>query len=151
MLNSRHFAYGEFTSHDGASYPPEWIDERLQPLCEMLDAIRDLWGGPLVVVSGYRSPAYNERLRARSSGVAEHSQHPQGRAADIAPVPATRESVARLAAIVDGMIGRGQLPQLGGFGRYPLWVHVDVRPRPVDGHIARWDGQGFGSEPTYRC
>jgi len=148
MLVSQHFDYREFTSHDGSPYPPEWIDERLQPLCDMLDAIRDAWGGPLTVVSGYRSPAYNEQLRARSSGVAEHSQHPQGRAADIAPVPATKESVSRLAAIVDGMIATGKLDGVGGFGRYPMWIHVDVRTKVPDGHVARWDGAGFGSEPV---
>jgi len=147
-LVSKHFAYGEFTSHDGVPYPVDWINDRLQPLCEMLDAIRELWGGPIHVVSGYRSPEYNERLRARSSGVAEHSQHPQGRAADIAPVPATRESVLRLAAVIDGMIAAGKLPLVGGFGRYPSWCHVDVRPRHSNGEIARWDGAGFGSEPV---
>lgn len=35
------------------------------------------------VISGYRSPDSNERLRARSSGVSQHSLHMQGRAIDV--------------------------------------------------------------------
>jgi len=147
-LISTHFGYSEFACHTGAPYPPEWIDERLQPLCTTLDAIRERWGGPIVVVCGYRTPEYNEQLRARSSGVAANSQHPQGRAADVGPVPRTPENVRRLAAIVDGMIQGGELPLLGGFGKYSGWIHVDCRPKPDDGHVARWDGQGFGSEPV---
>lgn len=147
-LISKFFGYNEFACHTGEPYPPEWIDERLQPLCAVLDAIRERWGAQLVVISGYRTPAYNAQLRAQSSGVAENSQHPQGRAADIAPMPRTREACKRLAAVVDAMVTAGELPGLGGRGRYPGWVHVDVRPVPEDGHIARWDGAGFGSEPV---
>lgn len=35
------------------------------------------------VISGYRSPDSNERLRARSTGVSQHSLHMQGRAIDV--------------------------------------------------------------------
>ena len=35
------------------------------------------------VISGYRSPETNERLHERSSGVAQHSLHMQGRAIDV--------------------------------------------------------------------
>ena len=35
------------------------------------------------VISGYRSPNSNERLRARSTGVSQHSLHMQGRAIDV--------------------------------------------------------------------
>jgi uncharacterized protein YcbK (DUF882 family) len=35
------------------------------------------------VISGYRSPQTNERLHEKSSGVAEHSLHMQGRAIDV--------------------------------------------------------------------
>jgi uncharacterized protein YcbK (DUF882 family) len=35
------------------------------------------------VISGYRSPQTNERLRQNSSGVSQHSLHMQGRAIDV--------------------------------------------------------------------
>jgi uncharacterized protein YcbK (DUF882 family) len=38
---------------------------------------------PYHVICGYRSPATNALLRSRSSGVAEHSLHVQGRAIDV--------------------------------------------------------------------
>jgi uncharacterized protein YcbK (DUF882 family) len=145
-LNSRHFEVGEFACDDGVPYPTEWIDERLQKLCGVLDVIREAWGGPIAVVSGYRTPDYNERLRAKSSGVAKNSQHVQGRAADIAPSPRTRENVARLHRLIERLIEQGRVGDIGGIGPYPLWVHVDTRDKPADGHIARWTGAGFGSE-----
>lgn len=147
MLRSIHFVYSEFASHDGTPYPVDMIDDRLQPLCDMLDIIREAWGGPIHIVSGYRSPAYNALLRSKSSGVAEHSQHPQGRAADIAPVPADKSNVRRFCSFVEKLLADGKLPGIGGIGTYPCWVHVDVRDR-VNGHIARWVGAGAGSEPT---
>ena len=147
-LISKYFGYDEFACHTGEPYPVEWIDERLQPLCDTLDAIREKWGGPVIVVCGYRTPAYNELLRARSDGVAANSQHPQGRAADVRPLDANRANVQRFCAVIGRMIEQGELPRLGGFGRYPGWAHIDVRPKPESGHVARWDGQGYGSEPV---
>jgi len=35
------------------------------------------------VISGYRSPATNAKLRKRSKGVAKHSLHMQGKAIDV--------------------------------------------------------------------
>ena len=75
---------------------------------------------PFHIVSGYRSPASNDYLRARDpdSGVAENSQHVKAKAADIR-VPG-RELLAVRAAAVEL---RG-----GGVGYYPAsgFVHVDV-------------------------
>jgi uncharacterized protein YcbK (DUF882 family) len=54
----------------------------------LLDILFDLQGkaqhdGPFEVISGYRSPQTNAALRYRSSAVAEHSMHMEGRAIDI--------------------------------------------------------------------
>ena len=53
-----------------------------------LDIIYELkqragYRGPVHIVSAYRSPATNEMLRQRSSGVARKSQHLEGRAVDL--------------------------------------------------------------------
>ena len=45
---------------------------------ECLDKVRELWGKPIGVNSGYRSPELN-----RSVGGAKNSQHTKGEAADI--------------------------------------------------------------------
>jgi uncharacterized protein YcbK (DUF882 family) len=81
---------------------------------------------PIGIVSGYRSPATNDSLRRRSSGVAKHSQHTLGKAIDIyfTDVPLKR---LREAALVH---------QKGGVGYYPTsgrpFVHVDT------GRVRHW-------------
>lgn len=54
----------------------------------LLDILFDLQSqaghdGPFEVISGYRSPQTNAALRRRSSAVADHSLHMEGRAIDI--------------------------------------------------------------------
>lgn len=72
------------------------------------------------IISAYRSPATNEALRKRSSGVAKQSQHTRGKAMDffIPGVP-----LSKLRAI-------GLTMQGGGVGYYPgsgsPFVHVDT-------------------------
>lgn len=155
MFTSAHFTIEEFICHgSGKPYPPDWVDERLNVLCRVLDAVRDAWGGPLTVVSGFRDATYNEYLFEQSaarnggvSGVAKNSQHIQGRAADVRPANPTVDRVNQLHALALSMCGQGKLPDLGGLGRYPGWIHADVRPH-ASGILAQWTGSGFGSEPT---
>lgn len=75
---------------------------------------------PIHIVSAYRSPATNEMLRAKSSGVAEGSQHTHGRAMDFF-IPGV--ALARLRASAMKLQG-------GGVGYYPTsgspFVHLDV-------------------------
>jgi uncharacterized protein YcbK (DUF882 family) len=81
---------------------------------------------PIQVVCGYRSPETNAMLRARSTGVAQLSQHTQGHAMDFfipgVPLEKIREVGLRL--------------QRGGVGFYPTsgspFVHLDT------GTIRHW-------------
>lgn len=76
------------------------------------------------VISGYRSPATNQALHERSSGVATGSLHLEGRAIDIrlpdVPLADLRDAALSLRA--------------GGVGYYPgsRFVHLDT------GHARRW-------------
>ncbi len=83
---------------------------------------------PIQVICGYRSPGTNAMLRARSTGVAQFSQHINGQAIDFyvpgVPLEKIREVGLRL--------------QRGGVGFYPTsgspFVHLDtgtVRHWPV--------------------
>ncbi len=150
-MNSRHFTVDEFRCHDGTPYPAEWVDDRLAALCETLDVLRDAWRGPLSVVSGYRTPSLNAALVTASaarngvSGVAQNSQHIQGRAADVRPTDPTVGRVAQLHALARRLFDEGKLPRLGGLGVYLGWIHVDVRAK-VNGHLATWVGVGAGAE-----
>ena len=81
---------------------------------------------PIEVICGYRSPATNSMLRARSSGVAQTSQHTQGQAIDFhipgVPLAKVREVGLRL--------------QRGGVGFYPSsgspFIHMDT------GSVRHW-------------
>jgi uncharacterized protein YcbK (DUF882 family) len=98
-------------------------DTRMDPhLFDLLwEAYREVGATqPIQVVCGYRSPATNAMLRARSSGVAEVSQHSAGNAMDffIPGVP-----LAKLREV-------GLRMQRGGVGFYPTsgspFVHMDT-------------------------
>ena len=140
------------TCRDGTPYPEAWAI-RLGVLFAELDTIREAWGGPLRIVSGYRTEEHNSKI----SG-AERSQHVMGRAVDLRPArPGLRASdIHDLHKMVIRLLGEGKLPAVGGVGVYPWvkkgdaltpgWVHVDIRPRPSNGHIARWEGAKFGDE-----
>jgi uncharacterized protein YcbK (DUF882 family) len=139
---TEHFTVEEFACRDGSPYPPEWIDERLKLLCEVLETVRAAAGGmPLRINSGYRTLAYDERLYEASAkdgsvAPASRSQHPQGRAADVTH-PMLKP--AELFNLVLDLYGSDKLPLLGGCGLYPGFVHLDVRPR-VSNHLAIWGG-----------
>ncbi len=144
LADGRHFKVTELACHDGTPYPEAFAD-RLPMLMALLDAIRDAWGGPVDVVSGYRSPAYNAELMVLDEGrgthgVASGSQHTEGRAADIRPAGQPGQA-AQLHQAIMRLYNDGQLPQLGGIGLYVKsgWVHVDTYHAP-DGHLRRWLG-----------
>lgn len=75
---------------------------------------------PYTVLSGYRSPATNAMLRARSSGVARNSLHMQGEAADLRM---SSRSVSQ-------MFEAARACSAGGVGRYSGsgFVHMDCGP-----------------------
>ena len=132
-----HFTLDEWTCKDGTIYPSAWIPERLAPLCQVLEVIRTACGDrPITILCGFRSPSYNAKLIAQGHhGVASGSQHVEGRAADITVAGMAPSDVH---AAILALEADGQVPQLGGLGIYPGWVHVDVRPRVPAGHLARW-------------
>jgi uncharacterized protein YcbK (DUF882 family) len=76
--------------------------------------------GKFHIISGYRSPATNAMLSARSSGVAKRSYHMQGKAIDIR-LPGYDLKKLHQAALA---------LKAGGVGCYPSsnFIHVDVGP-----------------------
>jgi uncharacterized protein YcbK (DUF882 family) len=80
--------------------------------------------GSFQIISGYRSPATNEKLRVKSSGVARRSLHMQGRAIDIR-LPGCKLKDLRNAALD---------LKAGGVGYYARsnFIHIDT------GRVRRW-------------
>ncbi len=81
---------------------------------------------PYNIVSSYRSPKTNKMLAARSSGVADNSQHMRGKAMDVF-IPGVNLSKLRETAMKH---------QVGGVGFYPTsgspFVHMDT------GNVRAW-------------
>jgi len=82
---AKYFTISELTRSNTAmargidNTPPPIVVARLKLLTErLLDPVRELWGAPLMVNSGYRCAALN-----RAVGGAARSQHLTGEAADI--------------------------------------------------------------------
>jgi len=73
---------------------------------------------PIHIISGYRSPATNNKLRSKGSGVAKRSLHMQGKAIDVC-VPGRPLQLLHKAAVKQ---------KSGGVGKYPKsgFVHMDV-------------------------
>jgi uncharacterized protein YcbK (DUF882 family) len=95
------------------------IDPRTLDILFDLQTLADR-DAPFQVISGYRSPQTNAALRGRSSGVAEHSLHMQGRAIDVRLGGFSTRRLHELAR----QMGRG------GVGFYPQsdFVHLDSGP-----------------------
>ena len=81
---------------------------------------------PFQIISGYRSPTTNAAMHAHSHGVAEHSQHMEGKASDI-----------RIEGVELANLHKAALSlKAGGVGYYPVsnFVHVDVA------RVRQWQG-----------
>ena len=111
----------------GQGYPLEWIQDRLYPLCRVLEVVRaNLGNKPITIVSGFRSPAYNAAV-----GGARKSRHMQGDACDFVVLGVSPDIVH---ATCDQLDAEG-IVKIPGLGRYPGFTHLDLRP-----HRARWSG-----------
>ena len=81
---------------------------------QALQKLRDEYGKPLTITSGYRCPAHNAVV-----GGAKHSYHMKGLAADIAVTGASERYQIVKRAI--------ELGVFGGIGISSGFVHLDIR------------------------
>ena len=91
-------------------------------LVVILQKIRDHYGKAVNINSAYRTPTYNKKV-----GGATYSQHLYGTAADIRINGVKPKD---LAAYIETL-----MPNYGGIGIYPTFVHVDIRKTK-----SRWNG-----------
>lgn len=105
---SEHFRAKEFACKDGTDNI--LIDSEL---IETLEKIRNHFGAPVIINSGFRTVKHN-----REVGGAKASYHCKGMAADIVVKGHSSKEVAEYAkSILDK----------GGIIRYTNFVHIDVR------------------------
>ena len=119
------FKVREFACNDGSDVILIHPD-----LPSVLQNIRNQFGKPIIINSGYRTPEYNKKV-----GGATRSQHCYGTAADIV---VDGVSPASVAAAAEKALKEMDYP--GGIGVYKSFVHVDVRSKRY-----RWD-QRSGKE-----
>jgi uncharacterized protein YcbK (DUF882 family) len=91
------------------------IDVRvLDLLCDIKDRIGK--DKEVLIISGYRSPAYNDYLRKHGNGVAGNSLHLQGLAIDFR-IP--KVDMGKLTTLARSY-------HAGGVGKYRDFVHIDA-------------------------
>lgn len=87
----------------------------------VLDPLREAWGQPIIITSGYRCPALN-----RAVGGAAASQHVKGEAADIRTVSDTVEDNKALYELIKIL----NLPIDQCINEYGYdWIHVSYSPK----------------------
>ena len=128
MILSEHYSLGEFTESeykDVYNIPSHVAIENMKRICGWLEVLRDRYGAPIIINSGYRSPQLNKLV----GGVAT-SNHVTGCAVDIRCSGA--EQAIRYAYILLDYADESNelfdelLIEKSARGSY--WVHFAVRP-----------------------
>lgn len=128
---SQNFYLSEFTKSQTAlrlginNTPNQTVINNLRLLCEkVLQPIRDHWKMPVVISSGYRSPAVNKAV-----GGAVRSQHLTGQAADF-EIPSIDNYT--LAKWIEQYLNYDQLILEFYTGGNSGWIHVGYSPRHLN-------------------
>lgn len=164
---SEHFRLGDFVTHDVAPLPKYIVlREALLDKLELVLTDLSMHGIPtqhVVVLSGFRTPAYNMALGA-ASGRARESRHQYGDASDVI-IDADHDGRmddlngdgrvdAQDVLVIEAAVDRVEQmhPELaGGLGLYEAtgpsgpFAHIDVR-----GTRARWGTLGRGARVPYQ-
>ena len=119
-------------AHSIANVPTAEAEKNLELLTKcVLDPIREAWGSPIIVNSGYRCPELNALV-----GGAAYSYHMKGMAADIRPVRGGLEALYDCikTLFMQGKIGLSEcyIDRKKGFihvaydsGGFNVWPFVD--------------------------
>lgn len=113
----KYFTVGELLRYDPARIPhTKTVQGNIIKIVKHLDMIREEWGTPIGVTSGYRPSAIN-----RAVGGVSNSQHLTGNAVDIYPVNGMNQRFERwLDENWFGALGYGQRNRRG-------FTHLDMR------------------------
>lgn len=126
----RYFTIKELTASDTAkarkidNTPSESVKVNLNRLVEnVLDPLREKWGKPIHVNSGYRCPALNKAV-----GGSKTSDHLYGQAADITAINADRKKRIEMNKELFALVAELDLPykQLIDESGY-TWIHVSYQ------------------------
>jgi hypothetical protein len=96
--------------------PSQQVISNLHLLCDALEQVRALFGLPVIISSGYRSPALNKRI-----GGSPRSQHLRGLAADFEIFGISNREVVR--QVSASAVSFDQI-----ILEFDSWVHLSVTP-----------------------
>lgn len=124
----KYFSIAELTKSSTAikkkinNTPTKEVENNLNQLIDnILDPLREAWGQPIIVGSGYRCEALNKAV-----GGATHSQHKLGQAADIHTKSDSVEDNKKLFELIKQL----KLPFDQLINEYNYnWIHVSYSPR----------------------
>lgn len=124
----KYFSIAELTKSSTAikkkinNTPTKEVENNLNQLIDnILDPLREAWGQPIIVGSGYRCEALNKAV-----GGAAHSQHKLGQAADIHTKSDQKEDNKKLFELIKQL----KLPFDQLINEYNYnWIHVSYSPR----------------------
>lgn len=118
-MSGSFFKLAEFQCQCKENCPGKIPNLRLNDqLLEVLNRIREKFGRPIIVSSGFRCRKHNNNI-----GGAVSSQHLVGTAADIRPASSNPDHLQQLFELCEeesGVVGLGD-------GRRKGFIHVDVR------------------------
>lgn len=130
----RYFSFAEFERSETAARlgidnaVPAALRGNVEVLVDrVLDPLREAWGKPIVVTSGYRCPALNKAV-----GGSGTSHHMRGMAADISTGDRV-ENRKLFQKIIDLGLPFTQLIDEKGF----QWVHVSLDPGNVKREVLK--------------
>lgn len=139
MQLTPHFTLAELTASETAARlgidntPPLAVMADLRATALMLEKVREILGGPILISSGYRCLALNRALRSKDT-----SAHVAGRAVDFTcPSFGTALQVAQRLAQRQAELEFDQL--IHEFGR---WVHIGRAAGAPRGQLLTIDASG---------
>ena len=136
----KNFKIQEFVCHCGCEMPPEARQNIEALVANVLDPVREQYGKPIYVNSGYRCEKHNKAV-----GGVPKSQHMLGQAADISlrlTAYSLQDELMKLARIIKE---QGRFDQLI---IYPAFLHVSYKRSGVNRHkVLRKTATGYAVVP----
>lgn len=123
MKLTENFNLDEFACKDGTQVPARYM-QNVRTLAAQLQVLRDFFGIPVAIGSGYRTKEHNKAQKGSPK-----SQHLTASAADIR---IARKTPVQVAAAIEKLVKAKRMKE-GGIGIYDGFVHYDIR-----GTKARW-------------
>ena len=136
----KNFRINEFVCHCGCEMPAEARQNIEALVANVLDPVRDEYGKPIYVNSGYRCAKHNAAV-----GGVPRSQHMLGQAADISVKSEKLKVKSELETLARIIVAQGKFDQLI---LYPTFLHVSYRRSGVNRHkVLRKTSTGYAVVP----